>query len=183
MLPPPHKLKCGPILVIFLMPCSQNILLSTRREKFNTWSTFFQIQVKLWPCVHSECGSTFGVMLQNLDHMSDWKIACWPTLGANKHYQTWGSENLLLKPLFGSAPTTPDPNTSAKVSRKWAAYRDIVGGVKNFFLPRGRTFEKVSPWKCEVYRDTFQKVLGQGSSWLSWAFVDLTSTKIWYRHY
>ena len=62
-------------------------------------------------------------------------------------------------------PTTPDPNTSAKVSRyKWEAYRDTNWWCIYYFLPRGgHTFAKV--W--EVYRDTFQKYRGQGSIRLS----------------
>ena len=48
--------------------------------------------------------------------------------------------------LFGSVPTTPDPNTSAKVSRyKWEAYRVTNWWCVYYFLPRrGHTFAKVS---------------------------------------
>ena len=48
--------------------------------------------------------------------------------------------------LVGGVPTTPDPNTSAKVSRyKWEAYRDTNWWCTYCFLPRGgHTFAKVS---------------------------------------
>ena len=49
-------------------------------------------------------------------------------------------------PEIGGAPTTPDPNTSAKVSRyKWEAYRDTNWRCIYYFLPREQhTFAKVS---------------------------------------
>ena len=48
--------------------------------------------------------------------------------------------------LIGGVPTTPDPNTSAKVSRcKWEAYRDTNWWRIYYFLPSGgHTFAKVS---------------------------------------
>ena len=70
---------------------------------------------------------------------------------------------------IGSVPTTPDPNTSAKVSRyKWEPYRDTNCWCRYYFLPRGgqHTFAQVSRYfsKLEVYRETFhQKYRGQGS--------------------
>ena len=47
---------------------------------------------------------------------------------------------------IGKVPTTPDPNTSAKVSRyKWEPYRDTNWWCIYYFLPRaGHTFAKVS---------------------------------------
>ena len=47
--------------------------------------------------------------------------------------------------MFGSVPTTPDPNTSAKVSRyKWEPYRDTNWWCIYYFLPGGgHTFAKV----------------------------------------
>ena len=47
--------------------------------------------------------------------------------------------------ILGSVPTTPDPNTSAKVSRyKWEAYRDINWWCIHYSLPKGgHTFAKV----------------------------------------
>ena len=54
---------------------------------------------------------------------------------------------------------TPDPNTSAKVSRyKWEPYRDTNWWCIYYFLPRGRHTLQI--W--EVYRDTFQKISGSG---------------------
>ena len=52
----------------------------------------------------------------------------------------------LNPPFLGGVPTTPDPNTSAKVSRyKWEAYRDTNWWCICYFLPRGgHTFAKVS---------------------------------------
>ena len=52
----------------------------------------------------------------------------------------------LNPPFLRSVPTTPDPNTSAKVSRyKWEAYRDTNWWCIYYFLPRrGHTFAKVS---------------------------------------
>ena len=49
--------------------------------------------------------------------------------------------------ILGGVPTTPDPNTSAKVSRyKWEPYRDTNWWRIYYFLPRGgHTFAKVSP--------------------------------------
>ena len=46
---------------------------------------------------------------------------------------------------IGSVSTTPDPNTSAKVSRyKWEAYRDANWWCMYYFLPKGgHTFAKV----------------------------------------
>ena len=46
---------------------------------------------------------------------------------------------------FGGVPTTPDPNTSAKVSRyKWEPYRDTNWWCIYYFLPRGgHTLAKV----------------------------------------
>ena len=48
--------------------------------------------------------------------------------------------------LIGGVPTTPDPNTSARVSRyKLEAYRDANWWCVYYFLPRGgHTFAKVS---------------------------------------
>ena len=48
-------------------------------------------------------------------------------------------------PTIGSVPTTPDPDTSAKVSRyKWEPYRDTNWWCIYYFLPRGRhIFAKV----------------------------------------
>ena len=48
--------------------------------------------------------------------------------------------------LLGSVPTTPDPNTSEKVSRyKWEAFRDTNWWRIYYFLPReGHTFAKES---------------------------------------
>ena len=45
----------------------------------------------------------------------------------------------------GSVPTTPDPDTFAKVSRyKWEPYRDTNWWCIYYFLPRGRhIFAKV----------------------------------------
>ena len=47
---------------------------------------------------------------------------------------------------IGGVPTTPDPNTSAKVSRyKWEAYRDTNWWCIYYCLPTGvHTFAKVS---------------------------------------
>ena len=49
------------------------------------------------------------------------------------------------KPWIRRVPTTPDPNTSEKVSRyKWEAYRDTNWWCIYYFLPRGgHTFAKV----------------------------------------
>ena len=46
---------------------------------------------------------------------------------------------------IGGVPTTPDPNTSTKVSRyKWEAYRDTNWWCIYYFLPRGgHIFAKV----------------------------------------
>ena len=42
---------------------------------------------------------------------------------------------------FGSVPTTPDPNTSAEVSRyKWEAYRDTHWWCIYYFLPKRRAY-------------------------------------------
>ena len=47
--------------------------------------------------------------------------------------------------VLGGVATTPDPNTSAKVSRyKWDPYRDTNWWCIYYFLPsRGNTFAKV----------------------------------------
>ena len=81
---------------------------------------------------------------------------------------------------LGSVPTTPDPNTSAKVSQyKWEAYRDTNWWCIYYFLPRsGHTFAKVSQYKWELYRDTFQKYRGQGSIWLSWSPVSAEAKRL-----
>ena len=52
----------------------------------------------------------------------------------------------VLMTIFGGVPTTPDPSSSAKVSRcKWEAYRDTDWWCIYYFLPGGRhTFAKVS---------------------------------------
>ena len=49
-----------------------------------------------------------------------------------------------LLPKLGRVPTTPDPNTLAKVSRyKWEAYRDTNWWCIYYFLARGgHTFEE-----------------------------------------
>ena len=48
-------------------------------------------------------------------------------------------------PLLGGVPTTPDPNTSAKVSRyKWDPYRDANWCCLYYFCQEGHTFAKVS---------------------------------------
>ena len=59
----------------------------------------------------------------------------------------------------GSVPTTPEPNTSAKVSgHKWEAYRDTNRWCIYDFLPRGwHIFQKYR----EVYCDIFQRYLGR----------------------
>ena len=51
----------------------------------------------------------------------------------------------LLTWKFGGVQTTPDPNTSAKISRyKWEAHRDTNWWCIYYFLPRGgHTFAKV----------------------------------------
>ena len=56
------------------------------------------------------------------------------------------SQNVHPSKYFGGVPTTPDPNTSEKVSRyKWEAYRDTNWWCIYYFLPRGgHTFAKVS---------------------------------------
>ena len=96
------------------------------------------------------CGSN----LQKVFTLGD---GCWlPTLGAFLGFisgcfqglvfeasaAVWG---LGLRPL-GSVPTTPDPNTSAKVSQyKWEPYRDTNWWCIYYFLPRGgHTLAKVS---------------------------------------
>ena len=69
---------------------------------------------------------------------------------------------------FGGVLTTPDPNTSAKVSQyKWEAYRDTNWWCIYYFLPTGgHSFAKVCD-RNGRYRDTFQNYRGQGSIWLS----------------
>ena len=67
----------------------------------------------------------------------------------SKHFG-FGPQTLRLLNRFndflGCVPTTPDPNTSAKVSRyKWEAYRDTNWWCIYYFLPkRGHTFARVS---------------------------------------
>ena len=70
---------------------------------------------------------------------------------------------------LGTVPTTPDPNSFAKVSRyKWEPYRDTNWWCRYCFLPRGgHALAEVSRYKWEVYRDTLQKHRGQGSILLS----------------
>ena len=65
---------------------------------------------------------------------------------------------------FGGVPTTPDPNTSAKVSRyKWEAYRDTNWWCIYYFLPRGRhTFGKSMAIEMGGVSRYFSKVLGSG---------------------
>ena len=86
-----------------------------------------------------------------------------------KHYQmveaTGGVDfaliaGRLLAPIIGSVPATPDPDTSAKVSRyKWEPYHDTKWWCKNCFLPKGgHTCVKVSQLKWEVYGDTFESI-------------------------
>ena len=87
--------------------------------------------------------------------------------------------------VIGGAPTTPDPNTSAKVWRyKWELHRDTNRWCIYYFLPRGgHTFAKASRWKWVVYGDAFQSI-GVGGRFDSpevWAFRwDLSQFKaIW----
>ena len=77
--------------------------------------------------------------------------------------------------LLGSVPTTPDPNTSAKVSRyKWEAYRDTNWWCIYYFLPQGgHTFAKVCHRNGRCIAILFHMYRGQGSIWLSW------STELW----
>ena len=71
-----------------------------------------------------------------------WKLLQVPLRGGSKlwpmtHDCPW---------FFGSVPTTPDPNTFAKVSRyRWEPYRDTNWWCIYYSLPRGgHTFAKVS---------------------------------------
>ena len=72
--------------------------------------------------------------------------------------------------LVGGVPTTPDPNTSAKVSRyKWEAYRDTNWWCIYYFLPQGgHTFTKVCHRNGRCIAILFRMYWGQGSIWLSW---------------
>ena len=67
--------------------------------------------------------------------------------------------------LIGSVPTTPDPNTSAKVSRyKWEAYRDTNWWCIYYFLPQGgHTFAKVCHRNGRCIAILFHMYRGQGS--------------------
>ena len=66
---------------------------------------------------------------------------------------------------IGSVPTTPDPNTSAKVSRyKWEAYRDTNWWCIYYFLPQGEhTFAKVCHRNGGCIAIFFHMYWGQGS--------------------
>ena len=68
------------------------------------------------------------------------------TLALGKWGRTQMGSDRLNRILFESVSTTPDPNTSAKVSRyKWEPYRDTNWQCIDYFLPRGgHTFAKVS---------------------------------------
>ena len=70
---------------------------------------------------------------------------------------------------FGSVPTTPDPNTSAKnANGRCMSYSCVV----YILIPdkRGDIFEKASRYKWEVYRNTFKSigVRGRGDSPECW---------------
>ena len=64
--------------------------------------------------------------------------------GGKKEKRT--RENSSVTNKVGSVPTTPDPNTSAKVSRyKWEAYRDTNWWCIYYYLPTGgHAFAKAS---------------------------------------
>ena len=68
-------------------------------------------------------------------------------------------------PLIGSVPMTPDPNTSAEVSRyKWEAYRDTNWWCIYYFLPQGgHTFTKVCHRNGSCIAILFRMYWGQGS--------------------
>ena len=71
----------------------------------------------------------------------------------------------LAESCIGSVPTTPDPNTSAKVSRyKWEAYRDTNWWCIYYFLPQGgHTFAKVCHRNGRCIAIFFHMYWGQGS--------------------
>ena len=60
-------------------------------------------------------------------------------------HQGRGCDDIFHLPKIGGVPTTPDPDTSAKVSRyKWEPYRDTNWWCIYYFLPRGgHTLAKV----------------------------------------
>ena len=71
--------------------------------------------------------------------------------------------------IIGSVPTTPDPNTSAKVSRyKWETYRDTNWCIYYFLPQGGHTFTKVCHRNGRCIAILFRMYWGQGSIWLSW---------------
>ena len=65
---------------------------------------------------------------------------------------------------FGGVPTTPDPNTSAKVSRyKWEAYRDTNWWcVYTTFAKRAAYFCKSTQIEMGGVSRYFSKVSGSG---------------------
>ena len=64
------------------------------------------------------------------------------------------------KLVLGGVPTTPDPNTSAKVSRyKWEAYRDTNWWCIHYFLPY---FCKSIAIEMGGVSPCFSKVSGSG---------------------
>ena len=66
--------------------------------------------------------------------------------------------------IFGSVPTTPDPNTSAKVSRyKWEAYRDTNWCIYYGLPQGGHTFAKVCHRNGRCIAILFHMYRGQGS--------------------
>ena len=65
-----------------------------------------------------------------------------------------------------SVPTTPDPNTSAKVSRyKWEAYRDTNWWCLYYFLPRGGILLQKYAIEMGGVSRYFSKVSGSGVDW------------------
>ena len=69
-----------------------------------------------------------------------------------------------LSQIIGSVPTTPDPNTSAKVSRyKWEAYRDTNWWCIYYLLPGGGAyFCKSIAIEMGGVSQYFSKVSGSG---------------------
>ena len=74
----------------------------------------------------------------------------------------WGDSRITKG--FASVPTTPEPNTSAKVSRyKWERYRDTNWWCIYDFLPRkGHTFAKNIAIQTGGVSRYFSKVSGSG---------------------
>ena len=90
--------------------------------------------------------------------------ACATYVG-NRCLSSAGVGKSCVVPILGSVPTTPDPNTSAKVSRyKWEAYRDTNWWCIYYFLPQGgHTFAKVCHRNGRCIAILFHMYWGQGS--------------------